>query len=44
MYGKAYMGTERTTYVLDPVQRIKAILKKVKPAEHTLQLMKLLNS
>jgi thioredoxin-dependent peroxiredoxin len=44
MYGKTYMGTERTTYVIGPVRRIKAILKKVRPAEHVPQLLKALNS
>src|ERR1043165_2949507 len=31
MYGKKYMGTERSTFVIGPDQRIKAILRKVKP-------------
>jgi peroxiredoxin Q/BCP len=44
MYGKKYMGTERTTYVIGPDQRIKAILKKVKPADHVPQLLKELGS
>ena len=30
MYGKKYMGTERTTYLIGPDQKIKSILKKVK--------------
>ena len=34
MYGKKYMGTERSTFVIGPDQRIKAIFRKVKPAEH----------
>lgn len=34
MYGKKYFGTERTTFVIDADGRIKAILRKVKPAEH----------
>jgi len=38
MYGKKYKGTERTTYVIGPDQRIKAILKKVNPADHLEQL------
>ncbi len=38
MYGKKYMGTERTTFVIDPHGRIAAILRKVKPAEHVAQL------
>jgi peroxiredoxin Q/BCP len=32
--GKKYMGTERSTFVIDPGGRIAAILRKVKPAEH----------
>jgi peroxiredoxin Q/BCP len=32
--GKKYMGTERTTFVIDPEGRVSAILRKVKPGEH----------
>ena len=38
MYGRKYMGTERTTFVIDGCGRISAILRKVKPAEHVGQL------
>ncbi len=38
MYGKKYMGAERTTFVIDPRGRIVAILRKVKPEEHVAQL------
>jgi peroxiredoxin Q/BCP len=34
MYGKKYMGTERTTFVIGADGKIRAILRKVKPAEH----------
>jgi peroxiredoxin Q/BCP len=34
MYGREYMGNERTTFVISPDQTIKDILRKVKPAEH----------
>jgi peroxiredoxin Q/BCP len=34
MYGKKYMGTERTTFVIDKAGRISAILRKVKPEQH----------
>ncbi|HEY2436860.1 MAG TPA: thioredoxin-dependent thiol peroxidase [Solirubrobacteraceae bacterium] len=34
MYGRKYMGNERTTFVIDPDGKIKDILRKVKPAEH----------
>ncbi|MEO7165471.1 MAG: peroxiredoxin [Spartobacteria bacterium] len=38
MYGKKYMGAERSTFVIDAEGRIAAILAKVKPAEHAEQL------
>ena len=44
IHGKKYMGTERTTYLIGPDRRIKAILKKLKPAEHVTQLLKALAS
>jgi peroxiredoxin Q/BCP len=34
MYGRKYMGVERSTFVLDPGGTISAILRKVKPEEH----------
>jgi peroxiredoxin Q/BCP len=34
MYGKKYMGTERSTFVIDRAGRIAAIFRKVKPEEH----------
>ena len=34
MYGREYMGNERTTFVISPDQTIKDILRKVKPGEH----------
>lgn len=34
MYGKKYMGTERTTFVIDTKGKIAALFPKVKPAEH----------
>jgi thioredoxin-dependent peroxiredoxin len=34
MYGRKYMGNERTTFVISPDGTIKDILHKVKPAEH----------
>lgn len=42
MYGRKYMGTERTTFVLDEEHRIVRILrgKEVKTAEHAAQLLK----
>jgi peroxiredoxin Q/BCP len=34
MYGRTYMGNERTSFVVDPDGRIKQIFHKVKPAGH----------
>ncbi len=34
MYGRTYMGNERTTFVISPDGTISDILRKVKPAEH----------
>ena len=34
MYGKKYMGAERSTFVIDGDGRIFAIFRKVKPEEH----------
>ncbi len=34
MYGKKYMGTERSTFVIGSDGKLKAVLRKVKPAEH----------
>jgi peroxiredoxin Q/BCP len=34
MYGRKYMGVERTTFVIDPAGKIRQVLRKVKPAAH----------
>ena len=34
MYGKKYMGAERSTFVIDADGRLSAIFRKVKPEEH----------
>jgi peroxiredoxin Q/BCP len=34
MYGKKYMGMERSTFVIGPDGKIKHVFRKVKPAEH----------
>ena len=40
MYGKTYMGTLRTTFVIDEEGKIEDIIKKVKTKEHTAQILK----
>jgi thioredoxin-dependent peroxiredoxin len=41
--GKSYMGTERTTFVIDGHGRIAAVLRKVKPDQHVQLLRKALS-
>ena len=42
MYGKTYMGTERSTFVIGPDGLLKAVFRKVKPADHAAQLLEAL--
>ncbi|MCX6853638.1 MAG: thioredoxin-dependent thiol peroxidase [Verrucomicrobia bacterium] len=42
MYGKIYMGTERTTFVIAPDGKVRAVFPKVKPDEHLDQVMAVL--
>lgn len=39
MYGKTYLGTERSTFVIGPDGKIKAVFRKVKPDEHAAQVL-----
>jgi peroxiredoxin Q/BCP len=34
MYGKTYMGMERSTFVIDADGKVAKIMRKVKPADH----------
>ena len=40
MYGKKYMGTERTTFVIDPAGKIQTVLRKIAPAAHMEAVLK----
>jgi peroxiredoxin Q/BCP len=44
MYGREYMGTERSTFVIGPDGVIKDILRKVKPAEHDQRVLAALSA
>jgi len=44
MYGKKYMGTERTTFVIDGNGKIAAIFPKVKPGEHAELVLEILKT
>jgi peroxiredoxin Q/BCP len=39
MYGKKYMGVERSTFVIGGDGKLKAVYRKVKPAEHVAELL-----
>jgi peroxiredoxin Q/BCP len=39
MYGKTYMGVERSTFVIDPQGKLSAIYRKVKPMEHIAEVL-----
>jgi len=41
MYGKKYMGVERTTFVIDAEGRIAEVFAKVKPAGHAAAVMEI---
>jgi thioredoxin-dependent peroxiredoxin len=40
MYGKTYMGTLRTTFLIDEKGKIEDIISKVKTDDHTAQILK----
>lgn len=39
MYGKKYMGVERSTFIIAPDGKLSHIFRKVKPAEHTAEVL-----
>lgn len=42
LFGKLGLGTERSTFVIGPDQKIQAVLTKVKPGEHVPRLLEIL--
>jgi peroxiredoxin Q/BCP len=42
MYGRTYMGNERTTFIIDSGGRVAAVLRRVNPAEHDELVLKAL--
>ena len=44
MYGKTYWGLVRNTYVVGPDGKIAKIFEKVKPAEHTQEVLEFLQA
>ena len=39
MYGRKYMGIERSTFIIGPDGRIRKIFRKVKPAGHAAEVL-----
>jgi peroxiredoxin Q/BCP len=39
MYGRKYMGIERTTFIIDPAGKIKHLFRRVKPAGHAKEVL-----
>jgi peroxiredoxin Q/BCP len=44
MYGKTYMGIERSTFVIDPEGNVARVLRRVKPDTHAEQVLAVLPS
>jgi thioredoxin-dependent peroxiredoxin len=44
MYGRAYMGVSRETFVIDPEGKVRHIFRKVTPKGHAEEVLALLNS
>jgi len=44
MYGRKYMGVERTTYIIDPEGKIKKIFREVKVDGHNKEVMEALKN
>jgi peroxiredoxin Q/BCP len=44
MYGRSYLGNERTTFIIDSSGTVAEVLRKVKPAEHDELVLKALSA
>jgi thioredoxin-dependent peroxiredoxin len=42
MYGKTYMGIERSTFVIDPEGKVAKVMRRVKPDTHAEQVLEAL--
>jgi peroxiredoxin Q/BCP len=42
MYGREFLGNERTTFIIDSAGKVAEVLRKVKPAEHDALVLKAL--
>ncbi|MEJ2538363.1 MAG: thioredoxin-dependent thiol peroxidase [Gemmatimonadota bacterium] len=44
MYGRSYMGIERSTFIIGPDGQLEAVWRKVKPKEHVARLQEYLGT
>ena len=44
MYGRKYMGIERTTFIIGPAGKIQTVFAKVKPAGHAVEILAALSA
>jgi thioredoxin-dependent peroxiredoxin len=44
LYGKTYMGVERSTFVIDPEGNVARVMRRVKPDTHADQVLEALNT
>ena len=44
MYGRTYEGVLRTTFLIDPEGKIVRVFEKVKPAEHSQEILSFLSA
>jgi len=44
MYGRSYLGNERTTFMIDSAGTVAEVLRKVKPSEHDELVLKALSA
>ena len=44
MYGKKYMGVNRTTFIIDEGGKVAHVMEKVKPEGHDQEVLKLLKA
>jgi peroxiredoxin Q/BCP len=42
LYGKKYMGVERSTFVIDPEGNVARVMRRVKPDTHAQQVLDVL--
>ncbi|HYB23080.1 MAG TPA: thioredoxin-dependent thiol peroxidase [Solirubrobacteraceae bacterium] len=42
MYGRSYLGNERTTFIIDAAGKVAEVLRKIKPAEHDRRVLQAL--